>query len=109
MIPHLKGCSVQLEAAGASLLQRQSLSIFGQHLISVGQNMLSLSQQIQTLYDGNSESDNENNNANKFATEASQRCQYASSQMILAGMNLNPSEATHNTPTTGKSWLKRSN
>ena len=98
MIPHLNACSTALEMSGAALLQRQPLSMLGKNLIATGQEMASIASSLQTLPN--------HDNAASIGKEAAQRCQYASSQMILAGTNLCPSEVTSNTPTTGKSWLK---
>jgi hypothetical protein len=98
MIPHLQCCSTALETSGAALLQRQPLSVFGKNLISAGQEMASLASLLQLLPD--------NDSAVRIGNEAAQRCQYAATQMTLAGTNLCPSELTINTPASGKSWLK---
>ena len=98
MIPHMKGCSTALEMAGAALLQRQPLSIFGKNLIAAGQEISSLALLLGTLP--------HHDNATIIANEAAQRCQYAATQMILAGTNLCPAEVTSKAPTSGKSWLK---
>lgn len=100
MVEHMKGCSSALEMSGASLMQRQPLHVFGNHLILAGQELAILSPLIEALpsIDGP---------AKTIANQAGQRCQYSSAQMILAGTNLCPSLAgTAAVPSSGKGWLK---
>ena len=99
----MKSCSTALEMAGAALLQRQPLSVFGTHLIAAGQEISSFGILIPTL---SSDDNNNNNNASTIGKEVAQRCQYAATQMILAGTNVCPSKVTNHVPTSGKSWLK---
>jgi hypothetical protein len=102
MIQHMQGCSAVLEMSGAALMQRQPLPVFGKQLILAGQELAVLSPLLQSLPNNDGGS-----SAIAIAKEAGQRCQYASSQMILAGNNLCPTVATANsTPTSGKGWLK---
>ena len=95
MIPHMTTCSTALEMAGAALLQRRPLSVFGQSLIDAGQEIMSLSALLRTI-----SSSEENSNAVTIAIEAAQRCQYAATQMILAGTTLCPNAS----PTSEKEF-----
>jgi hypothetical protein len=94
----MKGCSTALEMSGAALLQRQPLSVCGKNLIAAGQEMSSFASVLGTLP--------HHDNSSTIRNEAAQRCQYAATQVIVAGSNLCPTEVTNRAPTSGKSWLK---
>lgn len=93
MISPMKASSIFLEDAGAAILTKESVDVIGQHLISCGEALLSLSATIGVL-----------DETNKDCTTSAQRMVYASEQMILAGNELLGGEKKEKPK--GKSWIK---
>lgn len=93
MLGPMKSSSIFLEDAGAAILTKESDDVIGQHLISCGEALLSLSTTIVVL-----------DESNKDCTTSAQRMVYASEQMILAGKELIGGEKKEKPK--GKSWIK---
>ena len=94
MIMPMKQASLSLEEVGASILQKESTDVIGNHLISTGEALLLLSMTVQVLDDKSED-----------GKLSAQRMVYASEQMILAGKELKGDKKDDNRP-KGKSWIK---
>lgn len=90
MIEPVHTCSTALEAAGAAIMQRQSVNIIGQQLDLAGTSLATLADLLPRLGDEND------------ASQSGQRMLFASQKMTEAGQQLQGIKA----PPTGKSWLK---
>ena len=94
MIMPMKQASLSLEEVGASILQKESTDVIGNHLISTGEALLLLSMTVQVLDDKSED-----------GKLSAQRMVYASEQMILAGKELKGDKKDDNKP-KGKGWIK---
>jgi hypothetical protein len=94
MIMPMKQASLSLEEVGASILQKESTDVIGNHLISTGEALLLLSMTVQVLDDKSED-----------GKLSAQRMVYASEQMILAGKELKGDKKDDNRP-KGKGWIK---
>lgn len=92
MIEPTQQAALRLEEAGASIMQRQSIKVVGSHLIACGESIQMLSSRVLALSPDD-----------KDAKLSSQRMNYCSEQMIIAGEEL--AGITREKP-KGKSWLK---
>ena len=92
MIEPIQQAALRLEEAGASIMQRQSIKVVGSHLIACGEAIRLLASSIAALSPDD-----------KDAKLSSQRMNYCSEQMIIAGEEL---AGIKREKPKGKSWLK---
>lgn len=92
MIKPTQQAALRLEEAGASIMQRQSITVVGSHLIACGEAIDMLASSIVALSPDD-----------KDAKLSSQRMNYCSTQMIIAGEEL---AGIKREKPKGKSWLK---
>jgi hypothetical protein len=88
----VKACSIALEASGASIMCRASMSSTGEKLVQAGAALDTLAPLVVALAPERQE-----------ARDAGQRIQFASQKMMEAGNEL---QGKTTTIPTGKSWLK---
>jgi hypothetical protein len=93
-ILHVDTCAKKMEEAGASIMQRRSLTDVGLCIVHCGQGMKELASSIVAL-----------SPSSKQAQESGQRMSFAADRMVFAGTELQGSSTTKN-PTKGKAWMK---
>jgi hypothetical protein len=98
---YFETCGTRLEAAGAAIMQRQSVEAVGVHLVAAGTCLEGLSLFLKSLVD---ESDKklQHEEAQAAAELAGQRMAYAAETMIQSGNNLQGIQPK----ATAKNWLK---
>jgi len=102
MIGPTAAASSALEAAGATILQRQPITEVGNQLVTAAEQFDVLATKIDELSSSSSAS---SVSLEDPATISSQRMKYCSEQMKLAGQELQQG-GPKTTVKTGKSWLK---
>jgi hypothetical protein len=101
MVPHVTASSEALEAAGAAILQRQSVTVVGNQLITAGKELNELSSILPAIIASDEQQQHEE------AKESAERMQNAAQLMMEAGEALLPQkEGGAPTKATGKRWIK---
>jgi hypothetical protein len=98
MVEPMKICAESLEAAGATLLQRQAISQAGEYISRAGQALAKMSVLIPNL------NDDSLGFPNQDGVLAGQRMAFAAEKMIQAGATLQ--QGIPKEKPKGKSWLK---